>query len=269
MAWLVDAHLHLQFPELLGDADAVIARALAAGVSTLVCNGTSPQDWPAVLDLARRHRCVIPCFGVHPWYVHHATAGWEAELERCLDAAPSAVGEIGIDRWIEPRDEALQERVFTWQLAIAAKRGRPVMIHCLRAWEWLKQILLSQKAMPPAMLIHAYGGGVEMIRPLADCGAYFSFGGSTFEPRRQRQRDALRAVPQDRLLVETDAPSMLPPEELRVRPPTCRGEPVPNEPANLPLIVAAIARERGEDETHLREAMSRSAARLLGALLHD
>jgi TatD DNase family protein len=268
MTPLVDAHLHLQFPELLGDVDIVVKRAKEAGVTAMVCNGTSPADWPVVADLARRHRCIIPCFGVHPWHVAQATAGWEDQLNRHLDAMPSAVGEIGIDRWIEPRDEMLQERVFRRQLAIARERRLPVMIHCLRAWDWLMQILASEPPLPAGMLIHAYGGSVEMIPRLSKRGALFSFTGATFEPRRQKLRDALRAVPRDRLLAETDAPSMLPPEGLRVEPPTCRGVPVPNEPGNLPLIVRAMAGERGEDETELRQAMGQNAARLLGALLH-
>jgi TatD DNase family protein len=118
------------------------------------------------------------------------------------------------------------------------------------------------------MLIHAYGGSVEMIGPLVQHGAFFSFTGTTFEPKRQKLRDALRAVPQDRLLAETDAPSMLPPPHLCVLPPTSAALPTPNEPANLPLIVRAIAQERAEDEQQLRQAMSRNAESLLGALLH-
>ena len=268
MTALVDAHLHLQFPELLGDADALVKRAQDAGVTAMVCNGTMPADWPLVADLARRHPCIVPCFGVHPWYVAQAGVGWEDELARHLDAMPSAVGEIGIDRWIEPRDEALQERVFRRQLAIARERHLPAMIHCLRAWDWLMQILDSEPPLSAGMLIHAYGGSVEMIHPLTERGAFFSFTGTTLEPKRQKLRDALRAVPQDRLLAETDAPSMLPPESMRVQPPTCRVVPTPNEPANLPLIVRAMAAERGEDEMELRQAMSQNASRLLGALLH-
>lgn len=265
---LVDAHLHLQFPEFAGQVDAVISRAQAAGVGAMVCNGTSPADWPAVADLARRYPCVIPCFGVHPWYVAQAGEGWEDDLRRYLDTMPAAVGEIGIDRWIEPRDEALQERIFCRQLAIAREYRLPVMIHCLRAWDWLMQLLADESPLPAGMLIHAYGGPVELIRPLVSHGAFFSLGGTAFEPRRQRVRDAMKAVPRDRLLAETDAPSMLPPVSLRIEPPTCPVVPTPNEPANLPLIVSAMARERGEDELDLRRAMAQNAAAFLGDLLH-
>ncbi len=100
----------------------------------MVVNGSCEEDWPEVLKLAREFPQVLPSFGYHPWYVKERTPQWQAELARFLDSVPSAVGEIGLDRWIKDCDLALQEEMFVFQLRLAAERGLPVSIHCLQAW---------------------------------------------------------------------------------------------------------------------------------------
>jgi TatD DNase family protein len=271
---LVDIHMHLQMAPLLATADAVLSRARRAGVVAVVVNGTHPGDWAEVSELAGRyprltdeHPRVIPCFGVHPWQVGQCREGWDGELAGYLDRHPSAVGEVGLDRWIEPRDEALQERIFVRQLELARERSLPVMVHCLRAWEWLQGVLDQQAPLPRGFLLHAYGGSAELPPHFAARGAYFSFSGSTFEPRRAKLRAALLAVPMDRLLLETDAPDMLPPPEMGpVSLPGPDGR-AANEPANLALVARAVAELRGVAEPVLRRQVYVNAQRFLGALL--
>lgn len=264
---LIDAHLHLQDPALAADLEGVMERARGAGVRWMVCNGTREGDWERVAELARRYEEVVPCFGLHPWYVRERSERWMKRLEGLLEAMPSAVGEIGLDRWIEPRDEAAQEQVFRAQLAVARRRGLPAMIHCLRAWGWLMEVLGSEAPLPGGMLIHAYGGPVEMIKPLAERGAYFSFAGNVFEAKRAKAQEALAAVPMDRLLLETDAPDMLPPEGYRLA--CVRGTEGKqhNEPANLAMIVRGAAQVRGVDEERLAEAVWGNARRFFDGLL--
>jgi TatD DNase family protein len=259
MLRLVDAHCHLQDAAFATDLAEVIQRASAGGVCRLVANGTGESDWSRLLELSRRFPQIVPCFGLHPWFVGARTERWESELERHLDAVPGAVGEIGLDRWVEPRDERQQESVFRAQLAIARRRRRPAMIHCLRAWGWLMDVLESEDALPAGMLIHAYGGPEELIEPLADKGAYFSFAGNVFESRRGAARKALAATPLDRLLLETDSPDMPPPWIGKQR----------NEPANLPRILREAALIRGMNEGDLAAALMDNARRLLGDLLRD
>lgn len=261
---LIDCHVHLQESVLRSDLQGVLADARAVGVRAWVCNGSTEADWPIVRQLAGAHAGVIPCFGLHPWYVGERTAAWRETLEGLLDEQPSAaVGEIGIDRWIEPRDEADQEAVFRAQLDIARRKERPVMIHCLRAWGWLMDVLKDEPPLPAGMLIHAYGGSVELIQPLAAMGAYFSYAGNIFEPRREKARAAVMATPIDRLLVETDAPDMLPPLEYRSYAIEAGGS-TSNHPANLRAILAGIAMLRGIDEDALAEAVWHNAGRLFG-----
>lgn len=264
---LIDAHLHLQDPPLIADLPGVLARAAAAGIDRLVVNGTREEDWPAVLALAQAHPQVVPCFGLHPWYVAARSPRWLQSLEEHLQAIPSAIGEIGLDRWITPRDEAGQEQVFRAQLDLACHLGRPVMIHSLRASDWMLQVLKSQLALPPGLLFHAFGGPAEMIGPLADLGARFSFGGSVLHEGHTRARQALLAVGPHLLLLETDSPDMPPPPEFRRHALLdAKGNPL-NEPANLAGILTGVAALRGQDPDDLAALTCDNARRLLGDLI--
>jgi TatD DNase family protein len=264
---LIDIHVHLQDPAFAGQTQQIIDDLRSVGSAKWVCNGSTPADWGTVARLAETCPEVIPCFGVHPWYVHQAGEDWETKLREYLWLHPSAVGECGIDRWIEPRDEALQERIFRRHLQIAAELKRPIMVHCLRAWSWLMEILASAEELPERMLLHSYGGPVEMIEPLARYGAWFSFSGSIFEPKRQKLRDALLAVPKDRLLIETDAPAMLPPENLRTHHILDANGKMQNHPANLPVVYQGIARLLGCCSMALEPQIEQNAHGLLGDLL--
>src|SRR5271170_4416988 len=101
----------------------------AEPIARMVVNASCEEDWPDVLAMARQYPQVLPSFGYHPWYVKERAPQWQSELARFLDAVPSAIGEIGLDRWIKGFDLPRQEEIFVWQLRLAAKRGLPVSIH--------------------------------------------------------------------------------------------------------------------------------------------
>lgn len=258
---LVDAHLHLQDDFLTERLEDVLLAAEQVGVVWLISNGSEEADWPEVLAQAQSRRQILPCFGLHPWYVGQRSPRWLECLEEHLDAIPSAVGEIGLDRWKEPRDEDAQEEVFRLQLAVARRRGVPAMIHCVRAWGWLMEVLRSEPPLPAGFLLHAYGGPAELIKPLAEMGAYFSYGGSTLDERKKLRRETLPLIPKDRLLVETDAPDMPPPPAHCFRPlRDARGRPV-NEPANLRPILQGLANLLGVEEEHLARQVWENSCR--------
>ena len=180
---------------------------------------------------------VIPSFGYHPWYVRERSAEWQRTLLGFLDKTPSAVGEIGLDRWIKDYNIEDQEGVFIWQLRLAAERNLPVSIHCLQAWGKMFDLLRGESRPRCGFLLHSYGGPMEMVKPLAELGAYFSLPGYFAHERKSRQREVFRHVPLERLLIETDAPDQpLPPERVLYQ---CNdsksGEPF-NHPANLPAV---------------------------------
>ena len=244
---LYDAHNHLQDDRFAGRQGELLAACEQAGIARMVVNGACESDWPQVLALAREHKMVLPSFGYHPWHVHERTPDWLKSLERFLDAVPGAVGEIGLDRWKPDLAYAGQEELFLAQLGIAAERNLPVSIHCLQAWGRLHELLRDHPRPPRGVVLHSFGGPAEMIPALAKLGAYFSFPGYFLNERKLRQRVTFKDVPQDRLLVETDAPDQLLPEEKNLHPLTdANGKPL-NHPANLPAVYAGLAHFLGEN----------------------
>src|ERR1043165_4153473 len=236
-----DAHNHLQDERFGSQADELLATAVKEGVVKMVVNGSCEEDWPKVLELAERRSAVIPSFGYHPWYVKERSPDWQKNLIRFLEELPSAVGEIGLDRWIENYDTPQQEEVFIWQLRLAAERNLPVSIHCLKAWGRLLEILQNEQRPKCGFVLHSFGGPKEMVSVLAELGAYFSFPGYFAHGSKVKQREAFRMVPPARLLTETDAPDQLLPESLSNYLISDSNGKALNHPANLGAVYRLLA----------------------------
>jgi TatD DNase family protein len=197
------------------------------------------------------------------------------------------VGEIGLDHAIEDRDDADQEAVFLSQLRLSRDLNLPVTMHCRRAWGRLLELLTPLGPHPAGMLIHSYSGADDLVPTLAKFNVFFSFSGSiTFSGHRKRHR-ALRAVPLDRLLIETDAPDIPPyipgtaekahgrdgrvdgwkdgkiDEGPAVEDPRREERPL-NEPANLIYVAEAAARLLGVSVEELARLTWDNAERLFG-----
>ena len=221
---------------------------------------------------------MIPSYGVHPWDCGNRSDDWQGRLESRIATEPQAqIGEIGIDRWMldrakpdEPRlaglrrtplDEQLE--VFIWQLEFADAQGRAASIHCINAWGVLFDALRSAHRPNQGFLLHAYAGPSEMVKSFADLGAYFSFNGSYLDPKRTNQREIFKTVPMDRLLIETDAPSMpLQSEwqryELPIQP---DGKPA-NHPANIAGVYGGLANFLGQPVDQLAQQVEHNFTRL-------
>ncbi len=202
---MIDAHAHLQMPAL-AELD---LRDYWTQIDRVVVNGTHPRDWPQVAELAQNEK-VCASYGIHPWETQSLPADWLEQLHQYLLRNPDAgVGEIGLDKWIRSYDLPLQKEVFTAQLTLATELGRPITIHCLKAWGTLKELLQTYEG--PAFLLHAYAGPVDYIPFFAERGAYFSFSPYFLLERKAQTCKNFLHVPRERLLLETDAPSMLGP----------------------------------------------------------
>ena len=241
-----------------------MARAEAAGLRGLMCCGSSEEDWPLLPALARRYPAVRLSFGLHPWYVAGRSAQWLDTLRSHLVATPSGVGEVGLDHAIDPATFAAQEEALLAQIRLANELRRPVSFHCRRAWGRFMELLDNQGWPACGFVIHSYSGSAELVMPLARRGAYFSFSGAiTFEANR-KGRDAVTAVPAERLLVETDAPDIppaLPDGAAALRDPA--GKAI-NEPANLIRVIETAARLRGTDRDGLAEQTWENALAVFG-----
>ena len=253
----LDAHNHLHDARLAPHRAAIFDELRRIGVASAVVNGTRESDWDAVTALGFGQ----PSYGLHPWYVSERSDAWLEKLRALLLANPTAaVGEIGLDRWIEGHDLAVQTPIFTAQLALAAELHRPATIHCIRAWGALWDVL-RERELPASFLLHAYGGPAEMVAGFVERGAYFSFSPSFLAERKAAQREIFRTLPLDRLLVETDAPDLRPPDERNPRP-------LPeglNHPANIDLAYAALAELRSLPLDKLGHIVAENFSRLFGA----
>jgi TatD DNase family protein len=264
---LYDAHNHLQDDRFHGAQTGLMAAAVSSGVSRMVVNGSCEEDWPWVLALARQFPQVLPSFGYHPWYVHERTPDWQKNLVCFLDEIPSAVGEIGLDRWKPGLPYEGQEEAFVVQLHLAAGRNLPVSIHCLQAWDRMLELLQAGPRPARGFLLHSYSGPREMIKPFADLGAYFSLPGYYAHERKERQRETFRHVLADRLLIETDAPDQSLPDALNEFPlaDATSGRPI-NHPANLAAVYRFAANLFGEPVESLAVRVEQNFLRLFGGL---
>jgi TatD DNase family protein len=242
---LIDSHCHLDSPEFEADREAVIERALKAGVSKMVAVGTGegPPDLETGLRIADRYDAFFATIGVHP---HDAAKADDGSLRRLRELAihPKviAIGEIGLDYHYDfsPRDR--QRDVFASQLAIAAEAGLPVVIHTREAWDDTFELI--ERHWTPAGIpgvMHCFTGGPAEARRSLDLGFYLSFGGIVTFPKAVDNQQVAREAPADRILVETDAPYLAPVP--------LRGK--RNEPAFVVHTAARMAALRGIEQSEI------------------
>ncbi len=259
-----DSHNHLQSPRL-GDPAPIIAAMRAAGISRCIVNATREDDWKNVANLAASHPdFILPAFGIHPWHAHTARFGWQARLRDLLEKHPHAsMGECGLDTWVSEPPLEIQRPIFLDQLRLARDLDRPITLHCLKAWGALFEAFVE--APPPSRFVmHSFSGSIEIARRLIPMGAYFSFSGYLLHPRKSAVLDVYRQLPPDQILLETDAPDMLPPLEIITHSlPENLNHPA-NHPANLPAIGHALAQALAIHPDDLAELTRENAKRCFG-----
>ena len=238
-----DSHNHLQSGRFGKPVAELVSEMRNAGISGCVVNATRESDWEAVAELAGTYPgFVFPAYGIHPWFADTAEEGWEERLRDILGANPQAtVGEIGVDGWVKSPAMEVQLPVFRAQVEIAVETGRVMTVHCLKAWEELFRAMEEAEAWPEKFLMHSFGGSIEVAERLMKKGAWFSFSGYFLQERKRKVLEVFRQLPADRILLETDAPDMLPPDSF-VAFPLSEGV---NHPANLSAIAEAFGRETG------------------------
>lgn len=210
---LFDAHCHLQDPRIFNLAPQLIRSTLDSGVVHFAVNGVSQKDWHLVKEMGDSYPCVVPCFGVHPWYVTERSPDWFTTLRQYFNSTPSAaVGEIGLDKGSRCReiDFNVQVEVFKQQLELARELRRPASVHCVRAFSDLLEVMKAMGPFPYGVILHSFLGSAEMVPEFAKLGSFFSFSGFLMSMKPQKAKKLLKAVPSDRILLETDAPDAVP-----------------------------------------------------------
>jgi TatD DNase family protein len=245
---LIETHCHLTFPPLADNLSAVSARAKARGVLKILVPSYDVASWAPVARAAEL-KGVYPAFGVHPW-VADQPLDIDALQKRLVDCKAAAVGEIGLDFKTEvPR--VRQIAVLRQQLECAAALDLPVLLHVRGAFEEMLDILKCMSPRP-AGVVHAFSRGPELARRFLDLGFHIAFGGAITRPGAVRARRAAVSVPAERLLLETDAPS-IGLEGVR---------PEDTEPFHIADIAACAASLRGESFEDIARITTQNAERL-------
>jgi TatD DNase family protein len=258
---LVDIGLNLAHDSFDHDRHHVIATARAAGVRHMVITGSTIETTRAAIELVRSDPAMFRCTaGVHP---HHAGELRPDDIPvlRDLLKAPEvgAAGECGLDYHRNFSPHADQERAFRTQLELAVEARRPVFLHQRDAHDAFVQILRDYRPRLTAGVAHCFTGDARELRDYVDLGLSIGITGWICDERRgQHLRELVREIPLDLLMVETDAPYLLP-RDLNPKPAHRR-----NEPKYLPHIVRVIATCRGEPVDQVAASTTRNALKFFG-----
>jgi len=255
---LIDTHTHLDFPDFDADRDALLARSRALGVQRMVVLGVYQANWQRLWHLVEANEGLYAAFGLHPVYLDEHQPQHLDELRDWLSRLAGqpklcAVGEFGLDYYLENLDRQRQQAVFEAQLELAAEFELPALLHVRRAHAatiaTLKRFRLKRGG-----IIHAFAGSQEEAREYIKLGFRLGLGGAATWPQANRLRQVVAGLPLDAIVLETDAPDMAPAMHPYQR----------NSPEYLADICAELAALRGVSAEELATASSRNADELFG-----
>ena len=250
---LVDSHSHFDAAEFDADRADVHARALAAGVDVQIVPAVDAAGWPKLKAVCAQFPGLHPAYGLHPMYL----AGHRPEHLRQLHEwirreRPAAVGECGLDHFVEGLDPARQQYYFDGQLALAVEFGLPVIVHARRA---VDAVIAAIRRFPGVRgVVHSFSGSAEQAAQLHRLGFLLGIGGPVTYERANRLRGIVATMPLEQLLLETDSPDQ--PGAAH------RGE--RNEPAHLREALDVVATLRQVPREEIAAATSANAQRLFG-----
>lgn len=250
---LVDSHCHLDAEEFDHDRSEVLQRARDAGVAQQIVPAVTAASWPKLREVCGQAAGLFPAYGLHPVFLDaHHKADLEALGEWIEREKPRAIGECGLDYFLDGLDRERQQHFFDAQLQLARAFNVPVIVHARRAVDAV--IASIRRVGGLTGVVHSFSGSPEQAALLHRNGFLLGLGGPVTYDRAQRLHRIARDMPLEQLLLETDGPDQ--PDA------GIRGQ--RNEPARLPVIAAHIARLRGMEVEALAQATTANAQRLFG-----
>lgn len=252
---LVDSHCHLDFEPLGAQLDNVLANARGAGVARMLCVGVTVEAFPQVRDIAQRHDNIYASAGVHP----NERDGHEPSVEELValagEAKVIAIGETGLDYYRSEGDLGWQHNRFRRHIRAARVCQKPLIIHTRDASTDTLRIMTEEGAGEVGGVMHCFTESWEVAKAALDLGFYISFSGIVTFRNATALRAVVAKVPEDRLLVETDAPYLAPvPHRGRT-----------NEPAFVRHVAECVAEVRGRSTDLIAEQTTANFFRLFSA----
>lgn len=255
---LIDTHTHLDFPDFDADRGELLTRSRSLGVERMVVLGVYRDNWQRLWDLCQQENGLYAAFGLHPVYLDQHQPEHLAQLRDWLQRLAGeeklcAVGEFGLDYYVESLDRERQQALFEAQLRLAMDFELPALLHVRRAHA-VTIATLKRFKLPHGGIVHAFAGSYEEAREYIRLGFKLGLGGAPTWPQALRLRKVIPRLPLEAIVLETDAPDMAPAMHPGIR----------NSPEHLPDICAALAELRGISPDELASASSRNAAELFG-----
>jgi TatD DNase family protein len=251
---LFDTHVHLdRLPDGL-DPAAEIVRAQQQGIDHFLLPGVEPQHWPGLMEMSATLSGCLAAPGVHP-LAAHLWSDDTADRLRSLLKEPQvvAIGEIGLDGYLEKPAAEIQEQALRGQLRLAQQTGLPVLLHCRKATGRLLDILHQEKAGDCGGIWHAFSGSLDTAKAAIKLNFAIAFGGPLTWPDARRGPEVLKSLPAEWIVLESDAPDLAPHPH--------RGK--TNRPAYLGLIAERVASLRGWSPEETARITTANACRVL------
>jgi TatD DNase family protein len=253
---LIDTHAHLDSPKFDNDREEVIARALQAGIDTIVNIGFNRETIQSTMALADQYPFIYAAVGWHP--TDAADMKLEEDLawieQLCGHPKVVAIGEIGLDYFWDTSPKELQHTVFREQIRLARRLNKPIVIHNRDAHEDIIRLLKEEKASEVGGIMHCFSGSWETAKQCLDLNFHISFGGPVTFKNARVPKEVLERVPLDRLLLETDAPYLTPHPHRGQR----------NESAYVRLVAETAAQIKGVSLEEIAIITSENGRRCLG-----
>ena len=254
---LFDTHAHLDQEEFDQTRDEVVSRAKAAGVERVVCIGTTATASRKCVEISSRYESVFAAVGIQPNYVAEAAAGdWDEVVSLVDSPGVVAVGETGLDRYWDYTPLDQQQDYFDRHIRLAQQRDLPFVVHMRDCDDDIMQMLREAAQRGPLKgIMHSFTGDAAMAAECVELGMHISFAGMVTFKKSQALRECAVAVPDERLLIETDSP-YLSPEPVRSK--------KPNEPAYVRHTAECLAKVRGVSLESLAQQTTANALKLFG-----
>lgn len=249
---LIDTHCHLDVGEFDSDRAAVLQRCRERGIRRIVVPAVMAAGWEALLALCRQENGLYPALGLHPVYLDlHRATDVDALGEWVERHQPVAVGEIGLDYYVEGLDRERQQDLLDAQLAVARDTGKPVLLHVRKAHD---QVIGSlRRTRVPGGIVHAFNGSLQQAQQYLDLGFVLGFGGTVTYERSQKIRGLARELPLKSIVLETDAPDMAVANHHGER----------NSPEYLADVLLALSEVRDQSPEEVARQTTANAERIL------
>lgn len=251
---LIDTHCHFDFPPFTGNETDALKAAQSRGVESLIVPAICAERFEPVIALSRQYSAIYAALGLHPIYISQHNDESLSQLTRCLQHAPDklvAVGEIGLDDYIENPEMPRQIDVLQQQLRLAKGHDLPVILHSRRTHDALAQ-QLRRMGLPRTGVVHGFSGSLEQAKTFIKLGYYIGVGGVITYERAQKTRKTVAALPLSSLVLETDAPDM----------PLSGFQGQPNRPERIVDVLSALSRIRPEPKEQIAEQIYLNTRRL-------